>query len=516
MDQLYRQRSAGFEEVVVADEDDDKEELQGQAQRLRWQRIARMSRQAKCVADALQLLACRELDLAHPAPPLYAAGEMVLIRSFTEDEQLDYKPEVRGHEHVAIVEECSADGVVTVRLLHRDPDWLVARRPDIVCHDKDVQLVCSGRDHLTVKVAVRDVIKLVHGSVQIGVRKATFRGYTEQFLNSCGGAQVASMYNAFHKLEAPHRNRTVDVHVWDTPPADRRTRQCAESKRVKFPASGIRRSARDGATKASWTGQKAADTWHGLELLASSVNKARQAAIIDEDNPRTWKCGNEDIARALHKIGVQTEVIASQPAAPKVYRERDANGKYTWAKSQQEEAEAWIWDQLKRRFADGPVMFHIYTQSKGYQKANPHPKDSQYRGGGDGHYTLAFAWAEGVTSDGVHFRRVLTARNYQAPRHWVDVHDIWDQMRWCGTELRVAPLEDGRWGNTRVKELAAQNQILTTSKEPKGKAGSGGGGKMPASSGKENAHPLIPAKKAPPPGLNKPAKRPVPGVRRWR
>merc|ERR1712093_483410 len=141
--------------------------------------------------------------------------------------------------------------------------------------------------------------------------------------------------------------------------ADRRT-QHIKSKRVKFPESAIRKSARDGGTKASWIGKKAADTWHGLELLASSVNKARQAAIVDEDNPRTWKCGNEDIARALHKIGVQTEVIASQSAAPKTYRERDASGKYTWAKSQQEETKAWIWQQVKQRFADGPVMFHIY------------------------------------------------------------------------------------------------------------------------------------------------------------
>jgi len=368
--------------------------------------------------------------------PLCVPGEVVMVRSFENDEQFDYKPEVRGHEHVGIVEECSEDGVV-VRLLHRDPDGFAEGRPDIVSHDEDVPRR-GCRDDLVVEVAVADVIKLVPESVQIGVRKATFRGYTEQFLNTCGGSQIAGMYNAYHKLEAPHRNRTVDREVWDTAPPDRR----AHGKRktaVKFAQSAIRKSAWDGGTAASWSGKKAADTWHGLELLASSVNAARRGAILDEDNPRTWKCGNADIVRALEKVGIRTEVVASQPECKK-------SGASGWAKSEQEEAKAWIWQQVKARFDEGPLMFHVYTQSKEYLKSNVHPKDSPYKGGGDGHYALVFAWVEGVTCDGVHFRRVLTARNYQAPRHWVDVHDIYDQMRWGQTELRVAPLEGSRSG----------------------------------------------------------------------
>jgi len=457
MDQLFRQLSLTGDGLA-----------EPESPSLRWERIAQM-----CIAQGRRVprQPPRSKATVRPAAKmaektrriekkaLYTVGEVVLIRSFGEDEQHDYKPEVRGHEHVAIVEECSAHEV-TVRLLHRDPDGLAARRPDIVCHDEDVPLVRRGRDHLTIKVALRDVIKVDPGSVQIAVRKATFRGYTEQFLSTCGGAQIAGMYNAYHQLEAPHRNRTVDVRVWDTPPAD--CRQHPKARRaLKFPESGIRKGAWDGSAKASWTGKRAADTWHGLELLSSSVDKARKAAIVDEDDPRTWRCGNGDIARALHKIGIQTDVVASQPAAPKAYRERDANGKNVWAKNQQEEAKAWIWQQVKQRFADGPMMFHIYTQSAGYQKANPHPKDSQYRGGGDGHYTLVFAWAEGVTSDGVHFRRVLTARNYQAPRHWVDVHDIWDQMRWGGTEFRVAPLKGSRFGGAPAILAVAQNQRPT-------------------------------------------------------
>jgi len=439
MDKLFRQQSG------------DAHGFQTEPPCSRWQRIAVMSR--RLIEKQYE---AGEKSTKNEKP--YGAGEIVLIRNFGEDEQRDYKPEVRGHEHVAIVEECSAH-FVTVRLLHRDPDYLAARRKDIVWHDERVPLVSSrrSREHLAIKVAFRDVIKLAPGSVQIGVRKATFRGYTEQFLSTCGGAQIAGMYNAVHGLEAPHRNRTVDPEVWDTAPADRRT-QHTKSRRIKFPESGIREGTWDGGAKANWTGKRAADTWHGLELLASSVNEARRGAIIDEDNPRTWRCGNSDITRALKRVGIETEVVASQPAAPKAFREHDAKGKSVWAKNHHEETKAWIWQQVKQRFADGPVMFHIYTQSAGYQKANPHPKGSPYRGGGDGHYTLVFAWAEGVTHDGVHFRRVLTARNYQAPRHWVDVHDLWDQMRWGQTEFRVAPLEGSGLGAAPGIRTAAQSQ----------------------------------------------------------
>jgi len=322
------------------------------------------------------------------APALLCVpGEVVLVRAFENDEQFDYKPSVRGHEHVGIVEACSQDGVA-VRLLHRDPDGVAQARPDIVCHDEDVP--CRGcRDDLVVKVAVADVMKL-------------------------------------------------DCEVWDAAPPDRRAHRKHRSA-VKFAQSAIRKSAWDGGSAASWSGKKAADTWHGLELLASAVNAARRGAILDEDNPRTWKCGNADIVRALAKVGIHTEVVASQPKCKK-------SGAGGWAKSEQEEAKAWIWRQVKARFAEGPMMFHVYTQSKEYLKSNVHPKNSPYRGSGDGHYALVFAWVEGVTCDGVHFRRVLTARNYQAPRHWVDVHDIYDQMRWGQTELRVAPLEGTKPG----------------------------------------------------------------------
>merc|ERR1712072_714867 len=82
-----------------------------------WQRVARLAKRR-----------------------LFSTGEMVLIKSFAEDEQLYYKPSVRGHEHVAVVEACTGDEV-TVRLLHRDPDSLAAMRPDIVSQDEDVPLV---------------------------------------------------------------------------------------------------------------------------------------------------------------------------------------------------------------------------------------------------------------------------------------------------------------------------------------------------------------------------------------
>merc|ERR1712167_16553 len=52
----------------------------------------------------------------------------------------------------------------------------------------------------------------------------------------------------------------------------------------------------------------------------------------------------------------------------------------------------------------------------------------------------------------------------QAPRHWVDVHDLWDQMRWSQTEMRVAPLEGGRFSST-----PALPRICLDKKAPKEK-----------------------------------------------
>lgn len=237
------------------------------------------------------------------------------------------------------------------------------------------------------------------------VSLGAFAGYVEIDNNTCGAGMLAGAFNAVHQLAAPEA--TLYGHVprrfehW-------RDEAAAPASKAAAPMSlqaSLQQLHAVAAAHLADT-EKALAKRSGDQVLEQRVKRLRKAmkSLLSKVDPNTWQIGNLEIDMAMKSLGFTGGVLLSREIRPAGVKDGDGAMKN------------WLWSKLKELLSSErtAVMFHLHGVLNG----------SCYFG----HYALIFAAAEFRAEDAPKkaplVRKVLTARSYQGPRHWLDLDQV--------------------------------------------------------------------------------------------
>jgi len=281
----------------------------------------------------------------------------------------------------------------------------------------------------------------------------TFRGYVEIANNTCGAAMLAGGYNAVFALDSSADESQVELGEIGLTPMNFNV-LCREFRATNYygaPSGQV--SLADGAAGSATRAvrrkrqKKVKNLAWGLQTLADVAQESLQQVhtqqqrsgaasqlesrakrltnavrqLQDKHDPCTWSIGNLEIERAFDKLKVPQVVIASRnvPLAT-------ADELWTALLINFNGATA-LESGPRRPIAQGNsvLLFHLHGVLSG----------STF-----GHFASIFALIEFIeASSRDHKRKLLTARSYQAPRHWVDVevaHKWIYGLKFTGYEIR--------------------------------------------------------------------------------
>lgn len=182
----------------------------------------------------------------------------------------------------------------------------------------------------------------------------------------------------------------------------------------------------------------------GDKVLEQRVKRLTKAGedLLDANAPCTWSIGNMEVHRALTDWKLKFKLIVSREMA---------KSSPELAKLDEAGLKDWLWREIWGAVTGG---------------GGDHGLRAVVGGGGDerstrgsgallfhchgvlnkncffGHFALIFGVAEGEehedSKSNKPFRRVLTARSYQGPRHWVDLDKVYKwifQLKFPGYEI---------------------------------------------------------------------------------
>lgn len=300
-----------------------------------------------------------------------------------------------------------------------------------------------------------------------------FHGYVEIRGNVCGAGMLAGAVNCAHGLKAPPVNLSDIPAVSQQRPLAELPLEAEHKKARALEPMGLKDALtflHKVATVELGETEKSLARRPGdlvLEKRAKRLQKS-QKSLLDTYDPNTWQIGNMDIEKAMQMLGLSGGVLLSREVKPTSVGGEDG-------------MKNWLWGKLKGALAlDGTtVMFHLHGVLNGdcyfghyalifavaeYENVEvaSAPLDSKKnvpspvartvgapgqagrKGSSPAPLTAGRRGSSPAPASGrrgaspaptpatprgpkrqLVVRKVLTARSYQGPRHWLDLDQVY-------------------------------------------------------------------------------------------